>query len=246
MSSRRFQIKHALLIVLAVLALAVTAAAIAMPKAQAPVSERVAMYTPEPLPETRVVGVIGDSYTGGSLMGGIEDKNWTAVLARELNLEGERVAFNPIGLGGSGYVSRGPNGKTFGDVVPQGAHSKTDVVVIFGSINDERQPIGEVTKASDNVLKDIRKALPKAPIVIIGPAWMNADVPAEVFAVRDALKANAAASKVTFVDPLAEKWFFDRPSFIGTDGVHPTDEGHTYMSEKIKPHLTKALGALGE
>ena len=45
----------------------------------------------------------------------------------------------------------------------------------------------------------------------------------------------------TFVDPIAERWFVDRPDLIGRDGVHPTDAGHAYMADKIAPLIGAEL-----
>ncbi len=45
----------------------------------------------------------------------------------------------------------------------------------------------------------------------------------------------------TFVDPIAARWFVDRPGLIGADGVHPTDAGHAYMAEKLAPLISAAL-----
>ena len=44
--------------------------------------------------------------------------------------------------------------------------------------------------------------------------------------IRDVLSAAAAAAGAAFVDPIADRWFVDRPDLIGADGVHPTDAGH--------------------
>lgn len=34
-------------------------------------------------------------------------------------------------------------------------------------------------------------------------------------------------------------WLLDRPQLIGTDGVHPTDAGHAYLSALIEPVVAR-------
>ena len=58
---------------------------------------------------------------------------------------------------------------------------------------------------------------------------------------RDILRDQARQVGATFVDPIAERWFFDNPELIGADGIHPTDAGHAYMADKIAPLIGKEL-----
>ena len=40
---------------------------------------------------------------------------------------------------------------------------------------------------------------------------------------------------------LAEHWIADAPQLIGADGVHPTDDGHKYLAQRIAPIIAKTL-----
>ena len=82
---------------------------------------------------------------------------------------------------------------------------------------------------------------PTAALLVIGPPWPTADVPASVTLIRDVLGADARTVGATFVDPIAERWFVGRPELIGKDGVHPTDAGHAYMADKIAPLIRAQL-----
>ncbi len=62
-----------------------------------------------------------------------------------------------------------------------------------------------------------------------------------ILQIRDALATVARASGATFVDPLAERWFVDRPDLIAVDGVHPNDAGHAYLAQRIAPLIAAAL-----
>ena len=86
-----------------------------------------------------------------------------------------------------------------------------------------------------------RRGAPTARLLVIGPPWPTDDVPDNVWRVRDALAAEAAAIGATFIDPLAEHWFVGRPELIGKDGIHPTDAGHAYMADKIAPLILAQL-----
>lgn len=208
-----------------------------------PVSEKVAQYysNPPAPPETRVISALGDSYTGGSSMGGYKYANWTQILSGLLSTDDVKVAAANTGFGGSGYVRRGPTEKVIGEGVASAFNDKTDVAVLFGSINDQFQDIAAVGAASDKAMAATKKAYPRAKLVVIGPAWMTSAVPGEISDIRDVLAVLARKHGATFIDPLAEKWFFDRPELIGEDKTHPTDAGHVYMAEKIAPHVKPLL-----
>lgn len=186
---------------------------------------------------------LGDSYTGGSNEGGSRgtDSNWVGAMSNTLRGEGLKIRESERGVGGSGYVSRGPEGPTIGEQGAEYATKRTDVIVFFGSINDRGHPMDDVRAAADEAWKTARKQSPDATIIIIGPAWMNPDVPAEILALRDALASLAEDHGLKFIDPIEERWFLDAPELIGDDGVHPTDEGHLFMAEQIAPHVEAAL-----
>jgi lysophospholipase L1-like esterase len=40
---------------------------------------------------------------------------------------------------------------------------------------------------------------------------------------------------------IAERWMADKPQLIGGDGIHPTNEGHEYLAQKIAPLVANAL-----
>jgi lysophospholipase L1-like esterase len=115
------------------------------------------------------------------------------------------------------------------------------LVVFFGSRNDQGvDPVSLWTMANTNF--DLaRRTAPGARLLVIGPPWPTADVPASVLQIRDILGAAARTAGATFVDPLAEGWFVGRPELIGADGVHPTDAGHAYMADKIAPLIRAQL-----
>jgi len=77
---------------------------------------------------------------------------------------------------------------------------------------------------------------------VIGPPWVNGNPPGYIVTDRDAVNAAAHAAGVGFVDPLAEGWFTgDAAAFIGPDGIHPTDQGHRYLADLIRPRIESVL-----
>lgn len=190
------------------------------------------------------VAFIGDSYTAGSGMGGNADANWTSRVQAMMPALGIQIPVSRGTAGGSGYVHRGPTGKVFPDLVASPTvDASTRLVVVFGSRNDAGEP--GVDAAATATYTAIKHAAPNAELLVIGPPWVNEKVPTNITAVRDSVKTEAIAAGATFVDPLAEHWFFGADAgLIGSDGIHPTDEGHRYMASKIAPHLHDALAEL--
>lgn len=64
---------------------------------------------------------------------------------------------------------------------------------------------------------------------------MDADVPPSIINDNAAIAAAASATGVGYFDAAAAGWFADAPDLIGADGVHPTDDGHAYLAEKMLP-----------
>lgn len=197
---------------------------------------------PEPAASNAIAGplhvlVIGDSYTGGSDEGGVDAAGWPALVADQL---GDGVSVGVAAEGASGYVSEGSSGHTFRDLI-EAANGNYDVVVVFGSRNDDAPP-DEVQGAAEAAFAAAREKSPDAALLVIGPPWVDPDPPSSVLEASAAVQAAAKASNATWVDPLAEGWFDDRPDLIGSDGVHPTDEGHQYMADLIEKRLTGLLG----
>lgn len=187
--------------------------------------------------------IVGDSYTGGSAMGGNGEQNWTALARKVLTDQGYRVDMTVSAGGGSGYTQGGTRGLTFQQLAEAGGRG-FDVVVFFGSRNDASDP-GSVRAAADAAFASVKSASPDARLLVIGPPWVDQQPPPEIVACREAVSAAAAEVKATWVDPLQQTWFPDGNTLIGADGVHPTDAGHQELERRILPLLKRELDALG-
>lgn len=205
-------------------------------------------YTPDPestmRPSVRIAA-IGDSYTSGSPMGGRGETNWTADLQKLITSPTRTVTVANDGFGGSGYIEPGLHNTTFGQAVSKAVQGKPNIVIVFGSRNDNKYPTAQVTAAAEATYAAITASDPEAKLIVIGEPWTSEKVP-DVVAEHDAALATTAASLgATYVDPLAEGWFFgDKATLIGTDQVHPTDAGHLYMAGLIQPHVQAVVDTL--
>ncbi|ODQ90187.1 hypothetical protein BHQ18_12200 [Mycolicibacterium flavescens] len=191
--------------------------------------------------------VIGDSYTEGTPLGGEGDKNWTQLALRQLRREGVDITATVSAAGGSGYVTRGLSGTVFGQALQSaisadgGSEAPEDIVLIFGGTNDQIAPRDTEAVAVRDVLKSARARAPRAKLIVVGPVWPDSEPSPAVLQIRDIVRAEAARAGATFVDPIADRWFSAEPQLIGDDGVHPTDMGHVYMSERLLPVIRSEL-----
>lgn len=187
------------------------------------------------------IAVIGDSYTSGYQDTGRGPANWTALAWQNLAGRGMDVIADVAAEGGAGYGVRGNHGSLFGDLTAHAVHPDDDVLVFFGSRNDQDADPTQLDRLIADTLGLARRTAPGARILVIGPPWPTADVPGSVWRIRDLLNNDAAVVGARFVDPLAEQWFVGRPDLIGPDGVHPNNAGQVYLSEKIAPLIAAEL-----
>lgn len=187
------------------------------------------------------VAVIGDSYTNGTRIGGQGPNAWPALTWQMLARQGIAVDADVAAEGKAGYGVRGDQGNLFSDLTVRAVKQEDALVVFFGSINDRPVDLGLYPTLAAENFQIVRQVAPAAKILVIGPPWPNADPPPVVFALRDLLRDQAFVVGATFIDPLAEGWFFGRPDLIGADGVHPNNAGHVYMAHKIAPLIHNQL-----
>lgn len=197
-------------------------------------------FTIPQAPETTSIAVIGDSYTGGSKEGGMEDVNWVPLAQYALSSKDRPVRIRAESAGGSGYVNVGPTGKVFSDLVAEAIRPGTDLIVFFGSRNDMEEAT-LVGRAATSAFDEATAVSPSGELLVIGAPWVDSDVPQSITVVNTALKQATDGAGGTFIDPVAEGWFFENPELIGSDGVHPTDAGHEYLAKQIVPHIEKVL-----
>lgn len=187
------------------------------------------------------IAVIGDSYTTGSSEGGNGSRAWTEQAWKLLARRGVDIKADVAAEGGAGYGQPGNRGSIFQDLTARAVHRNDQLVVFFGSRNDQPVDPKQFPEMAAYTFHLAHFTAPDAKVLVIGPPWPTATPPAAVMAIRDSLRSQAAAIGATFVDPIDAGWFVGRPDLIGHDGVHPTDAGHAYMAEKIAPLIYSQL-----
>lgn len=195
----------------------------------------------EPAP----VAIIGDSYTSGTEFGGLGDANWTAIMARNAAAAGIPLRLTVSGKGGSGYVEKGGEGTTFLSEAQRIVTPDDQVVVVFGSRNDGD---ADVTAAAETTFDVIRRKAPNATVIAIAPFpttgetnEYNSTVPTYLLRMASELRVAADRKNVTFIDPVRDEWFAERPDLVGADTWHPTDAGHRHMADMITPAVLAAI-----
>ena len=187
------------------------------------------------------VAVISDSYTNGTNFGGEGPRSWAAQAGRNLDAWGVPIAADVAAEGRAGYVVRGDHGSIFRDLTARAVRPDDALVVFFGSRNDQGADVMQLSAMAHDAFMLARATAPGAKLLVIGPPWPTADVPPAVLQIRDMLAMQAGMAGATFVDPIAERWFVDRPDLIAPDGVHPTDAGHDYLAGLIAPRIKAEL-----
>jgi lysophospholipase L1-like esterase len=206
----------------------IAAAALAV----AALSPTVAPATPSdastagPMP---VVAFIGDSYAGGSHMGGNGAAGWPAIVSHDEGWTPMNVA-----VGGSGYTRTGSGTTTYGQRVAAVAARKPQGVVFAGSLNDRWSTPAQVYQAALAALRDERRELPQARLLVIGPFCPGSPSAAQL-EIRDAVERAALAVRADWVDPIS--WFAGHRELIGGDGIHPTDAGHRFIAQRLEGEL---------
>jgi len=190
---------------------------------------------------TNDIAVIGDSYTTGTDEGGLFPRSWTARVWQALSARGVRIAADVAAEGKAGYGVRGDHGSIFEDLLSIAVKPADVLVVFFGSRNDQGVDPRLLAKRARDTFAQARRFAPSARLLVIGPPWPTADVPAPMLQVRDVLNVAARAAGAAFVDPIGERWLVNRPDLIGPDGVHPNDAGHEYLASKLAPLIRMHL-----
>lgn len=179
-------------------------------------------------------------------MGGGGSANWADIVLRGLDRTNYFTPYEVHGEGGAGYVQPGVDNLTFAGLA-ESIPNDAAIVVIFGSRNDGGgYSPDSISNAATDLYAQINKRAPDGKLLVIGPPWVDENVPKTILTIRDRLKIAATKAGATFVDPIADKWFFGADSaLIGSDGVHPTDAGHKYMADRILPFIKALFPPLG-
>ena len=186
------------------------------------------------------VVAIGDSSTESTAFGDAGANSWNQVVVRQLRKRGVNINAESSGEAGSGYVARGIRGTNFGEEARRLLEPDDDLVIIFGGSGESLETPESMEAAVSDTFLLVRKASPRAKLIVAGPASPVADPAPGVTRVRDIVRDEAAKIDATFVDPIADRWYVDNPALIREDGS-PTDAGHAYIAERLLPVIQRVL-----
>lgn len=183
-----------------------------------------------------VAAYLGDSYTTGWSGAGTGKRGWPAIVSASFGWKTVNRA-----VAGTGFVNPGWTGQRIRSRVAAVLKAQPGIVFVAAGHNDNRFGSRATGKAAEAALRRLRRGLPDAVIVVIGPIWANGSPPAAIRRIRTELRRHAAAIDAVFVDPIREGWFAGSAGrFILADGIHPSDAGH----RRIATRVLAALDAL--
>lgn len=202
---------------------------------------------------------LGDSFVEGTGTTRAND-NVANVMMSALGLRDRRCS----GLGATGWKANASGTRyTIGeriaiDLVP---HSP-DVVFIAAGINDGGQPGPSITTEVTTRLRELRAALPAAPVFVLGP-WPGRSGPsAALLAVEAAIAAGVSGAGdplaifIPVVSDQSGAWVSgtgktDAPTgtgtadlYVGPDGTHPPGAGHLYLGLRAADAVMSRLDLL--
>jgi lysophospholipase L1-like esterase len=177
----------------------------------------------------RVAAFLGDSYTSGYVGAGLGAAGWPAIVAKAIGLR-------PLvrAVPGTGFVNPGWTGQPIRSRLASVIRANPSVVFLAGGHNDRRYATSRSAAAAHDVIVRLRRGLPDALVVIIGPIWANGNPPAHIRALRDVLRKEARSIGAVFIDPLRGGWFAGSwHRLILSDGIHPSNEGHRRIATQV-------------
>jgi hypothetical protein len=184
--------------------------------------------------------VVGDGFSTPPVSG----QGWPELVRSDLDSAGRVMETVVAAADQAGYAESDPGGATFGRLVAE-VGGGFDLVVFFGSRYDIAAA-GDVEDAAVAAFAAAQAASPEATLLVIGPAWPDANPPGYIVTNRDAVAAAAGRSGAVFGDPLAEGWFAGTDAaLIDPDGVRPTAEGHRYLADLMGPVIERVLAERG-
>lgn len=201
------------------------------------------------------VAFIGDSYVGGSDMGGYGGDNFTYQFAEIMNWLPHVVQ----GVGGSGYLmgadfKAGPRQFSSPDR-HQALGAELSLVFVINGFNDYKAPLELTEQAAFTAYERIEQAAPNAQVIAVGYLPLRKETKTDVK--RNAALAKAAArAGVTFWNPIGTGWLTGpNARWLGEDRYHLTNAGHTYLAgvladrakaeglDEVRTHLTRRATA---
>ncbi len=181
---------------------------------------------------------IGDSITAG-YGASSEPMRWTSLVSQKMGW----IEHN-FGRGGTGYLATSSREGCGLDFCPNYlgmlddvASSDPDIVVVAGGGNDMPEFMsnsGPVSRAITDTFNQLRKRLPNARIIAVGP--FARDVTSSVIAFDLVVQDAARAIGGEYVSLIAPNPVVQEDMFLA-DGAHLNDSGYAAIADRISSAL---------
>ena len=194
----------------------------------------------EPTPSSAVEGprpvvtFVGDSWTAG--LGSESGQGYAEPAA-------ERAGWTShvLGISGTGYLQGAP-GQSFAGRIGRAAATEADVVVVQGSLNDDRSDPAQLGPAARDTLSDLVAAVgPGTVVLVIGASHTPGTERAAIERINAAIGGAAEAVGVRFVDPAEENWNDPADPTIWADPIHPDDAGYRLLAGHVSELLRESV-----
>lgn len=178
-------------------------------------------------PGARVV-VIGDSISGGH--GLSAEQAWPELLARS-----ERWQLTNLSCDGAGVLTEGDDddcGSTYEELVERAVDLRPAVVLVQASSNDLGQDDDELAGATEQLIAEVHRLLPRARVVGLSAIWNEDAPPAQLATISAALRSAVEREGGTTVDigqPLR-----GHADWMQADDVHPTARGQRAVEAAVR------------
>lgn len=183
---------------------------------------------------------IGDSWVGGSDMGGNGWKNFSYILAGRMDWR-----YSEASRGGSGYIRPVEPLGNFSDParMDEVKRAQPDYTFVVNGINDWQEGITkeELAATAAKTYDAILAAAPETKLIVIG-MMAPGEPTANTRAALEVLKPEVESRGGLFIDPVTDPWWDGKDAdYVGTDNYHLTDQGHVFLAEKLEAILKEAL-----
>lgn len=182
--------------------------------------------------DLRIV-TIGDSITAGH--GLTTAEAWPALVAEQ-----EGWQLTDVSCDGAGVAAVGDAddcAAAYPTLVERAAALRPAVVIVQASSNDLGLDTAQIRSATDRVVDDVHRRLPRARLIGLSAIWNQDAPPAQLAAITKAMRRALDREGGTFVDigePLR-----GHPEWMQSDDVHPTARGQQAIGAAVIAALTR-------
>lgn len=182
--------------------------------------------------DVRVVA-IGDSITGGH--GLTTAQAWPALMA-----DADGWSLTNLSCDGAGVAALGDDddcASAYGTLVKRAVDLRPQVVLLQASSNDLGLDTAEIRSATDQVVDDVHRRMPRARVVGLSAIWNQDAPPAQLAKISKAMRVALQREGGTYVDigePLR-----GHGDWMQSDDVHPTVRGQQAIAAAVTAAFTR-------